>query len=332
MKKCFILILLFLSIFIVGCSKNSNKSVIKNIKSIFDKSDGYYLKGNLSIFKNEDNYNYEVDVYFKKDDYYKVILTNKYNDHTQIILKNDEGVYVLTPALNKSFKFQSDWPNDNSQIYLLDALIKDIDNDKEYLFTNLEDKYEFITKVNYPNNSKFVKQKIVFDKKYKLKSVDVYDSDDINVMKFEVNKLNLSYKFSEDCFELDSIVINNDIIDDTSETSSLDDIIYPLYLPTGTKLVDESKVKKDNGERVIMTYDGEKSFLLVEETLDVFSEFTVIPSMGEPYQLLDTLGIMTDNSLSWVSGNTEYYLVSDVMSVSELLEVAESIVAVPALK
>ena len=52
MKKCFILILLFLSIFIVGCSKNSNKSVIKNIKSIFDKSDGYYLKGNLSIFKN----------------------------------------------------------------------------------------------------------------------------------------------------------------------------------------------------------------------------------------------------------------------------------------
>ena len=150
-------------------------------------------------------------------------------------------VLVLTPALNKSFKFQSDWPNDNSQIYLLDALIKDIDNDKEYLFTNVEDKYEFITKVNYPNNSKFVKQKIVFDKKYKLKSVDVYDSDDINVMKFEVNKLNLSYKFSEDCFELDSIVINNDIIDDTSETSSLDDIVYPLYLPTGTKLVDESK-------------------------------------------------------------------------------------------
>ena len=114
--------------------------------------------------------------------------------------------------------------------------------------------------------------------------------------------------------------------------SSLDDIIYPLYLPAGTKLVEESRIDKDNGERVIMTYDGEKSFLLVEETLDVFDEFTVIPTIGEPYQLLDTLGVMTDNSLSWVSGNTEYYLVSDVMSVSELLEVAESIVAVPALK
>ena len=179
MKKILILILLFLSIFIVGCVKDynksvvknikrrlklignfsftkaqstiicepldeetdfekaveavskvfgiaDNKSVVKNIKKILDKGNGYYLAGELSIFNNDDNYNYKVDVYYKKDDYYKVILTNKFNDHTQIILKNDDGVYVLTPALNKSFKFQSDWPNDNSQIYLLDALLRDI--------------------------------------------------------------------------------------------------------------------------------------------------------------------------------------------------------------
>ena len=122
-------------------------------------------------------------------------------------------------------------------------------------------------------------------------------------MELSVDKINLSYKFDDNCFDLDSFITTNDITEDTSEMFNL-----------------------------IMTYDGEKSFLLVEETLDVFDEFTVIPTMGEPYQLLDTLGVMTDNSLSWVSGNTEYYLVSDVMSVSELLEVAESIVAVPALK
>ena len=332
MKKYFIIILLFLCLFICGCSKESNKSVIKNVNNLFNKSNGYNLKGELSIYNNDDNYNYDVDVYYKKDDYYKVILTNKMNTHTQIILKNDDGVYVLTPALNKSFKFQSDWPNDNSQIYLLDALLKDISNDKEYKFTKLDEGYEFITKVNYPNNSKLVNQKIVFDNKYKLKSVEVYNNDQIKMMKFVVDKINLSYKFSDDCFDLESIVTTNDSIEETSETSVLDDIIYPLYLPAGTKLVEESRVDKDNGERVIMTYDGDKSFLLVEETLDVFNEFTVIPTMGEPYQLLDTLGVMTENSLSWISGNTEYYLVSDVMSVSELLEVAESIVAVPALK
>ena len=30
-------------------------------------------------------------------------------DQSQIILRNEEGVFVLTPALNKSFRFQSDW-------------------------------------------------------------------------------------------------------------------------------------------------------------------------------------------------------------------------------
>ncbi len=332
MKKYFVFALFFICLLFSGCSKDSNKSVIKNINDLFNKSKGYHLKGDLSIYNNEDNYNYDVDVYYKKDDFYKVILTNKTNSHTQIILKNDEGVYVLTPALNKSFKFQSDWPNDNSQIYLLDALLKDISNDEEYKFTKTDKEYEFITKVNYPNNSKLVNQKIVFDDKYKLKSVEVYNNDQIKMMKMVVDKINLSYKFSDDCFELDSIVTTNENVDETSETSVLDDIVYPLYLPAGTKLVEESRVDKDNGERVIMTYDGDKSFLLVEETLDVFNEFTIIPTMGEPYQLLDTLGVMTENSLSWSSGNTEFYLVSDVMSVSELLEVAESIVAVPALK
>ena len=332
MKKYFVFALFMFCLLVSGCSKDNNKSVIKNINDLFNKSKGYYLKGDLSIYNNEDNYNYDVDVYYKKDDYYKVTLTNKMNSHTQIILKNDDGVYVLTPALNKSFKFQSDWPNDNSQIYLLDALLRDISNDKEYKFAKVDDRYEFITKVNYPNNSKLVSQKIIFDDKYKLKSVEVYNNDEVKMMKLVVDKINLSYKFSDDCFDLESIVTTNENIDVTSETSVLDDIVYPLYLPVGTKLVEESRVDKDNGERVIMTYDGDKSFLLVEETLDVFNEFTVIPTMGEPYQLLDTLGVMTENSLSWTSGNTEYYLVSDVMSVSELLEVAESIVAVPALK
>ena len=332
MRKYLVIILLFICLFISGCSKDSDKSVIKNINDLFNKSKGYYLSGNLSIFNNDDNYTYDVDVYYKKDDYYKVILTNKMNSHTQIILKNDDGVYLLTPALNKSFKFQSDWPNDNSQIYLLDSLLRDISNDDEYKFNKSEDVYEFITKVNYPNNSKYVSQKITFNSKFKLKGVEVYNNDEVKVMELVVDKINLSYKFDDNCFDLESFITTNDITEDTSEMSSLDDIIYPFYLPAGTKLVEESRIDKDNGERVIMTYDGEKSFLLVEETLDVFDEFTVIPTMGEPYQLLDTLGVMTDNSLSWVSGNTEYYLVSDVMSVSELLEVAESIVAVPALK
>ena len=387
MKRIFI-ILFICCLLITGCS--STKNIKKNFVNRVDGANSYKLNGTLSINNNDDVYNYSVEVGYKKDDYYKVTLRNKANNHVQIILKTDDGVYVLTPSLNKSFKFQSDWPYNNSQIYLLDAISSDIKNDKDSEISKKDNKYFLMTKVNYSNNSRLIKQKLEFDEEFNLSKVIVYDKDGIEVMTMKFDKIKLNCKFSKEYFDVDSIIdsestttesdnknesnttkdsnkdnekntdnkisnntnetnkntINNDRnsntnnnntsnnneTNNTKTTGRLDDIVYPLFLPSGTKLVDEERVKKDNGERVIMTYEGEKSFLLVEETMDVFNEFTIIPSSGEPFQLMDTLGVMTNNSLSWSSGTTDYYLVSDVMSKDEMIEVAQSIGNVNSLK
>lgn len=53
-------------------------------------------------------------------------MVNKANEHKQIILRNNDGLYVITPSLNKSFKFESTWPDNSSQSYILSSLIKDI--------------------------------------------------------------------------------------------------------------------------------------------------------------------------------------------------------------
>ena len=81
-----------------------------------------------------------------------------------------------------------------------------------------------------------------------------------------------------------------------------------------------------------MTFDGEKPFLLVEETANIEEEMTIVPTYGEPYMLIDTVGAMTENSLTWTSGGIEYYIVSDVMNQDELIEVAGSIGTLPTMK
>lgn len=331
MKKI-VFVLLMISILLTGCGKYSQKDIVKDLEKKYEESTGYKLNGNLSVINNDETYNYKVDVSFKKDDFYKVILTNVTNNHTQVILKNGEGVFVITPSLNKSFKFQSDWPYKNSQIYLLNALINDIKNDDKKEFEIKDNKYEFKTKVNYPNNSSLVNQKIIMNKSYKLDKVVVYNKDGSESMVMEFDKITYSAKFSKDYFDIDKIISKKDTVEEVKETANLEDTIYPLFLPSGTKLVDEERVKKEDGERVIMTYDGDKSFVLVEETVDVFNEFTVIPSGGEPFQLMDTLGVMTSNSLSWTSSGVEYYLASDVMSNDEMIEVAQSIGGIVSMK
>ena len=328
MKKI-LLFLVIISLFVTGCGKNGQSSVTNTILKKYNKGSGYKLKGDLEIINNDDVYNYHVNSFYdKRKGFYKVVLTNKSNDFKQIILKNSDGVYLLTPSMNKSFKFNSDWPYNNSQIYLYDTIINDIKNDNDKKFEYKDNKYIFNTKANYSNNVKLSNQKLIFDSNYLLKQVDIYDRDNNLCMKLTVDKISFSPKFDKDFFELDNDYSN----ENTKETMSVDDIIYPLFLPNGTKLVDEKKISKDNGERVIMTYDGEKNFLLVEETMDVFNDLTIIPSSGEPFQLMDTIGVINDNSLSWFSGGMEYYLVSEVMDQDELIEIAQSIVGVSSVK
>ena len=326
MKKIIIAVLIS-CLLLTGCGKYDESSIINNLEKKI--KNGYKLSGSLNVINNDENYDYDIDVYKNKDNY-KVILTNKSNDHTQVILKNKDGVYVLTPALNKSFKFQSDWPYNNSQIYLLGALVNDLKNDNDLVLNKKDDKYIFKSKVNYVNNTKLSYQKVVLGNNLDFEKVIVYDKDGIEAMTMVFDNIDYSYKFKKNDFDLDAIIDNSE--EELEKTGNLDDVIYPLYIPSGTKLVNEDKINKDNGQRVIMNYDGDKSFLLVEETSDVFNEFTIIPTIGEPYLLMDTLGVATSNSLSWTSGGIDYYLVSDVMSQNELVEIAQSISGIVSMK
>ena len=114
MKK---ILILLCCVFLVACSKSSN--ALKDISKNINNSNGYYLDGTLEVMNGDDSSFYNVKVSFKKDNLFKVSLTNQVNNHEQIILRNNDGVYVLTPSIGKSFKFQSDWPYNNSQVYLL---------------------------------------------------------------------------------------------------------------------------------------------------------------------------------------------------------------------
>ena len=164
MKKIFVLLMILGIFFLTGCGKNNGDSAFKDLTNKINKLNSYTLNGTLEI-KNNNNVNtYNVKVNFMKNDKFKVTLVNTSNNHEQVILRNDDGVFVLTPSLNKSFKFQSEWPYNNSQSYLLQTLVNDIKNDKKVKTIEKKNEYIIATKVNYPNNSSLVKQKIYLDK------------------------------------------------------------------------------------------------------------------------------------------------------------------------
>ena len=232
---------------------------------------------------------------------------------------------VVTPSLNKSFKFQSEWPDNGSQGYLIDSLVSDIKNDSESSAEKSDNGYIISTKVNYPNNANLVKEKIYVDDKMNLQKVEVLDSSD--KVKITVKYTSIDYKptFKDDYFKLESLIDTECCEEDATTSKTIDDIIYPLYLPSNTYLNSKDTVNTDTGNRVILTFTGDSPFTLVEEKSAAKEEFEIIPVYGEPLMLSETFGALSSNSLYWTSSDVDFYLSSDKLSGTELLTIAESI-------
>ncbi|MDD2238595.1 MAG: outer-membrane lipoprotein carrier protein LolA [Bacilli bacterium] len=319
-------IVLFISLFLLltGCGKGDTNNVKEDFVKNIDKRNSYLIKGTMNIISNEDNFSYNITA-AKSKDYYRVNLVNTINNHEQVILKSEEGVYVITPSLNKSFKFQSEWPDNGSQAYLLNSLVDDIKTDAESKAEKSENGFIITAKVNYPNNANLVSEKIYVDDKREIQKVEVLDSS--GNIKITVKFTSIDYKpsFKDDYFKLESL-IDDECCEEDEETSKIiEDIIYPLYLPTNTYLSSKNTINTDVGNRVILTFTGESPFTLIEEVATPKTEFEIIPVYGEPLMLNDTFGALSANSLYWTSNNIDYYISSEKLSSTELLTIAESI-------
>ncbi len=362
LKKILILGI-FTILLVTGCGKYTIDKALKDFTNKVQSSKSYKIEGTMEISSGEETFVYSIESYFLKDDYYKVVLVNQTNNHEQIILKNDEGIYVVTPTLNKSFKFDSVWPDNSSQAYLLGSLLKDLKNDPKVTMEETDKNYILKSTVDYPNNEELTYQKIYFDKDMNIAKVEVYNADDIVKIKVNFNKVNLKAKLDEEDFALDDLIEEDlnpepnktetdnqeEVKDNTSctgadcqnETSqcgkdgctednssssaTLDDIIYPLYIPANTYLSDSETVNGEDSNRVILTFSGERNFVIVEEVSKVNDEFEIIPVYGDPLMLNETIGALSSNSLSWDANNINYYLVSSDLSTSEMVSVAASL-------
>lgn len=291
----------------------------------------------------------------------------------------------MTPSLNKSFKFQSDWPYNNSQVYLLNSVLEDLKEDDDRTFESKNDGFVFTSEVDYPNNKSLVKQNVYLDKNSKVTRVEVIDDDNNVLISMDYKTLEYDKKFDDDYFELNSIINVSDKTNDsktnnatdesknsdstnnetnnsnvtnnntntnansntndntnnntnsttnekTKETLSIDDVIYPMYLPDNTYLTSQERIDTEGGERLILTFSGDNSFVLVEETISDSDSNLIIPVSGEFDFLSDVIGVIGTNSVMWHSNGIEYYLTSSTIETSMLVDIARSISVLPVSK
>lgn len=314
---------------LAGCGSKSQEDVMKALDEKMDEMTSYQAEAKMTFQTGDKPQVYDVEIWYKHPSYYRVSLKNADKNQSQMILRNDEGVFVFTPALNKSFRFQSDWPKNSSQAYLYESLVKDILSDSKASFKATKRHYVFETKTNYPNSSMIPKQEITLNKKdLSPVSVKVMDTDRNALLTVRFSKVEFNKKFDDDAFDTSKNMTGARLEVPTmakAEGQALE-VMYPVDLPEGVKQVEEKEVAAENGKRIIMTFGGEKSFTLVEEKAEVLPA-TSTPTLvnGEPVDLGFAIGALTDQTLTWSYKGVDFTLASTDLTPDEMVMVARSV-------
>lgn len=339
MKKTLsISLMAFLFIFgLAGCGAKSQDDVVESLGKKMDEMTGYKADAVMTLNTGEKPLKYQLEVWHKKPNFYRVNLKNAKKDQSQMILRNKEGVFVLTPALNKSFRFQSDWPENNSQVYLFESLAADILNDTDRGFKSKENSYVFHTKTNYQNKNLY-QQEITLDKDLAPKVVRVMDKDAKELVKLQFSNVKFNAKFDKGAFDMETNMtgaqLETPTMGQNGKESKVMEVLYPKYFgPGNIELTNEKEVMTEEGKKVVMSYTDEnnkKSFTLIERKNDAVptagAQRLTMPG-GEPVDLGYTVGAMNDKSISWTYKGVGFFLASNSLDQEELMAIARSVSA-----
>lgn len=353
-------VVLCLTTVLAGCGKKNADSVVKDLGKVADKLESakgaYQGAGVMTIHTGSMPQEYQVEVWYQSPSYYRISLTNGQKNITQIVLRNDDGVFVLTPSLNKSFRFKSDWPDNQGQVYLYQTLLSSILSDNTRQFAEDKDSYVFDVAANYHSHS-LIRQKIWLAKdNYTPKQVQVSDTEANVVVEVKFNTFTFDTNLTKDSFDTNrnmsamnntegtlAEVDENGVPvasttegsesqgpDGLTETATGRDmgsfgIVYPTYVPAGVTEPDTMEIPENKDHAVILKYDGIYQYTIMESR-PVDRAVSLVP--GEAVYIdFTTVGLLTGDqqrTLTWNSDGVEYRITSANLPVEEMKKVAAS--------
>ncbi len=316
MKKILTYVLFVIGVIFTLSSCNKNSEPKDVIKSYLDSIESYSIDGEMTLYKNEKEIKSNVKVDYLKPNYYKVTFSRN-GGNEQIILKNKEGVFVLTPALNKEFKFNSEWPDNDIHCYLVDVLWKRIKSDSN---TKYQEKNGKIIISLELEESKYTKLEMIYDSNSKaIEEINLYKDTNIKA-KYDINNITLNSKLTENDFNASLIMNMNTIASDSDinskrfsieATISLDDVV-----------LSSSKVTETES---ILCYSGAKNYTIIakraslngEECYTTFSDYSVVEC---------GLMLYSKNVSLLYYNDLEIMIYSNSLSLDELEEISANIV------
>lgn len=304
---------------IIGtCAWMGNRtSFTKNWNQHMEQLNAYSLKGKMELRRGQEYQKYDLEVYYQKEhEQYKVVLNDLTLNQSQSIVRNKDGVFVMTPQLNQIFKFQGSWPNNTQKPYLIqtiDVLLKDakVTKDKKEIIAECD--------VDYPSHKQYKHQKMIFDDQARIKSLIITNQNNEKELQIEFSRCEWNPKLDQSTFEIPE---SFDV-----KTSAFPQEQLPLYPMEvfGAKLDDVSYVDTVDGQKVMMNYVGDKSFTLVQSAVVPSDTTETVLMPGTLQDQYDLFGVEELFQFSAYYQGIEFRIYSEELTTSEMIKILNSV-------
>lgn len=314
MKKIFGLILLSLLV-LVGCKNKDNVDEVTRVTNYLSGLSSYSLTSKMTIQRPDKNVSIQVAVDYLSPAYYKVSFKG---DNEQLIIKNDTGVYVITPSLNKEFRFDSNWPLNSSHAYLLEAINKDIKADAEAKGSLDGTNIVIECKITHKTNQKLNRMKYICEANFKPKKTVFLNDKNEECIVVDFDTFTPNSNLGKDNFNEKKYLGTQEERPSEEETSLT---LTAGYVVEGSTL--SSSSKKDN--TTILCYSGESAYTIIVSLVEISDEVVAIDSYDSIEFLACGLGFINENTMKFYNGNYEITIFSNQLSIDDYINVANSI-------
>lgn len=329
MFKKIIIVVLILAVLGVGVWKVffSEPTINDTLKNVNKELSSYQLEANMELNNGEEQRKFNVNVsYAKKDDkdLFRVSLYDTTINQEQIMLRNTEGVYVLTPTLNQVYQFKSGWPLNSAKPYIYQSLLEVFDG--EYTTKTLNDGIIVTNKPDYKNSPQYVKQEIKFTKDLIPLWVHIYDESGNVVVNVTFTKVEKGVEFSEDFFNLSKNMEESRKNLNGETSTTFDDL--PLAV-NGTNinvsLKEQTNANIDGDKVYIVSYTGDVSFTVVQKIIEDSEVMNVTEVEGDLVLLVNGFAALEDNKVTYLYNGVECVIYGDNLTVAGYIDIANGI-------
>lgn len=188
---------------VAGCGAPSKQNVVSKLQTQAEELDAtnYQSTAKMTVQMDSGSQTYYIQTSYDSPNTYKIALGDANKQINQIIVRNSNGMFIVSPSLQKVFRFNGNWAQNQGHIYLYDQILQQIVNSDNVKMAKSGENLTFTMPVT-PQNDVVSTQKVeLTQNNYAPKKVTLLDKQDKAVVTIEFESFKQGMKFTQADFD-----------------------------------------------------------------------------------------------------------------------------------